>query len=71
VLITLLKLRIIPSPCAQRGGEGVETGVKIIQCEAKVCRKAKTICAWERRDSNWHSERNMELEFYREFSKSV
>lgn len=36
------------SPCAQMGGEGVETGVKRIQCEPSVCRKAETICARER-----------------------
>lgn len=35
----------------------METGVKRIQCEANVCSQAKTICAGERRDSNWHSEK--------------
>lgn len=44
------------------GGEKVETGVKRIQREAKICSKAKAICAWERRGRNWHSEKNTELE---------
>lgn len=35
----------IPSLCAQWGRRGMKTGVKRIQCEAKVCSKAKTICA--------------------------
>lgn len=51
VLITLLKLQIIPFSLCPKGRRVSETGVKRIQCEAKACRKAKTICAQQRRDS--------------------
>lgn len=51
---------LLPTPNGER--RECKKVLKKIQCEAKVCSKAKTICTWERRGSNWHSEENMELE---------